>query len=159
MYIKTEGATAEVTNWNPRTEKHGEERVMAGDVDIRVDQPVEILEQIVVDKADFRKLLYKNNGELRALCLKPLQFHREFKAMELIFFDEDVNIVLKVYAKKVKGLVAEIEAGYRVKLKFQAQVEVNEDESGELHGMSVMSGVAIELKAGGGQADLEEAAA
>ncbi len=159
MHIKTEGATAKITNWNPRTERHGEQEIMAGDIDIRTNQPVEVLEQIVVDKADFKTFLYKNNGEVKAFCLKPFQFHREFKDMELAFLNEDDEVMLSVHASKVRNFVAEVEAGHRVILKFQAQIEVDRDESGEIHELETLQGISFELCEAGKQTDIEEAAA
>jgi hypothetical protein len=153
MYIKAEDA--EVTNWNPRTEKHGEEKIMAGDISIRVNLPVEILSEIAVDKVDFRKFMYKGDGELKSLCLEPLKFHREFDDMEMTLELGEDN-VLSLAAEKVKDLVAKVEAGYRVTLSLKVQVQVDERASGELHGAAAMSGVGIELQKGGKQMDLED---
>ena len=158
MHIKTEGATAKITNWNPRTERHGEEEVMAGDIDIVTNQPVEVLGDIAVDLVDWRGFLYKDSGEVRSLCLEPLRFHREFTEMELAFLaaNEDDDVVLSVHVNKVKKIVAEIENGYRVNLKFQAQVEVDRDESGAIHELEVVQGVAFELQKADKQADIED---
>lgn len=156
MQIHTDDYTGEVKKWNARTERHGDERVMAGDIGVVVNVPIDTVEQVPVDKVDFKKIFYKGDGALKATCLDKLTFHREYEDMTLkLTFEDDSE--LNLHAERVKKIVAELQPGYRALLSFQVQITVDEGESGAIHAATTAGGVMVSMSKGG-QKDIEDAA-
>jgi len=155
MKFETE-MNAEVTKYNPRKELHGDEGVMAGDINITANLPVSVLSLIAVDEFDFEAVLYNDNEELKQLCFNRLDFFREFDDMRLeLTLDEDTDPII-MNNVKIKKLSAELLPGKRVDLSFQAQMHPNEEESGELHVSMLKAGVRVSVSNQSGQSDIED---
>ena len=150
-------AVGKVTKYNPRRELHGDEGVLAGDIDVTVNLPIEALDQITVDESNFKAMLYKEHGDPKQLCLKKLEFFREFADMriELALGPEPEREKIVLNEVKIKKFVADVLPRHRVDLSFQVQLHPNERESGELHSVYVREAVGINVTPGSGQLDIE----
>lgn len=120
-----------LTSVNLRAEKHGEDQVPATDVNLDANMPVEFLDEISVDKIDWKGMLYTKDGEIKGHCIHTINFHREYQEQELhIYINEKKP--LKFVDVNIKKIKAEPAQGHRIILKMQAQVHPTKAQNGEL---------------------------
>lgn len=135
MNLKIEETTMEVTNINTKTENHGDEVILATDVDVSVNLPVEFLAKFSDTDKDWAKtwktLLWNKDGEITGHCLSNIEFHHEFKDHTVLIRDEDGE-TMELEKAKIRKFRAEPLPGYRVNLKFQMRVYPDKVQNGEL---------------------------
>lgn len=153
--IRTE---VKITNYNPRTEGNGDELVMAGDLKVEMNVPLDVLEQIPVDKVGFKKLMYKDSGDLKGVCFDSIAFHREYNDVDVALVSEQWEDPIKLFNCTIKKINATFLPGFRATLRVTVQMHPDTEMSGELHEATTMRDLRIVTMPAGGQMDLEEQA-
>lgn len=127
--------TCEIQNVNPRTEKHGDDDVLA--IDIKCQATVDASELIQlfgfnVSPDDFKSLFWNESG------------HPKFAAEHAIKFDRKLeNIEVKIsesFIEKPKDVLfeydtANLNEGHTFKTTFTVQCQVTEKQAGKLCGL------------------------
>jgi hypothetical protein len=142
---------AEITNLNPRIEKHGkEEKVLGYDISIKCETTHEILEHLGVhEKFDYKSLLYKEDGSLRPHMINFISFERAFENQTLtIDLDLVSEQVMTFYKAKLKGFKAKPVFGGLVRLEFKAQMQPCPSEVEFLNRAILCQNVNIEVLPG-----------
>lgn len=149
MNLEINSMAMSVNNVNTTTESHGTEQVLATDISITANLPVEALakfsetDQNWADK--WKKILWNKEGEITGHCLKHLEFHHEYKDHILNIDDEDEHTM--VFEKvKISKFQAEPLPGHRINLKFQVRVHPNKQQNGELTALQKQETVAQIIK-------------
>lgn len=135
MNLEISKMTMKVTNVNTTTETHGTEQVLATDISLLANLPVEDLEKFSeTDKGWAKKwenLLWNKEGEITGHCLKYLGFDHEYKDHILIIEDEEEE-TMEFNDVKINKFQAEPLPGKRINLTFQVRVHPSKQQNGEL---------------------------
>lgn len=131
MQIILDELDAAVTNINLRREKHGDDRVIAVDLNVTVEVSPKVLDQLSANTEEsFEKILYSDNGNLKQSTLDKLEFNTEFenhvvklnsRALEDDYakeFDDAKLVKFKAIPKN----------GHIISLTFQIQLHPSEDQ-------------------------------
>lgn len=149
-------ANATLRNWNPRSERHGEDRAMAGDVAFIVAQPNAVLEHF---DSNLRPALFRQvrSGEQQRLDgedawtgvllpkVKPLRWDEEWPGYRLEIC-EGLGLTEPLIFEDVtvrKFSFAPVEGG-TVNIGFSVIVHPDAPESGQLHALQ-LSEVVVSL--------------
>lgn len=148
LELELSEAKAFINNFNPRAEKHGEERVPAGDVSFTVTTDSDPLAHFA---PDLKAFLFNANGPRDLADGEPLRFPR---AAPIHWDDEMTGATLRIYCGIGKPLefadatlnkfVIEGREGGAVLLHFRAQLHPDERQSGRLAGL-IQQEVTIDL--------------
>lgn len=135
MNLEIENMEMKVTNVNTKTENHGDEIVLATDISLMANMPVEALSKFSEADKDWAKqwraLIWNDKGEITGHCLSHLGFHHEFSEHTVKIMDEEQKI-MEFHDVRVNNFAAEPMPGYRVNLKFQLRVHPSKHQNGEL---------------------------
>lgn len=135
MNLEINEMTMEVTNINTGTENHGDEVVLATDISLLANLPVEALSKFSDTDKDWEKiwksLLWNKKGEITGHCLSHIEFQHEFVEHIVRIHDEDGN-VMEFSEARIRKFMAVPLPGYRISLKFQARVHPDKRQNGEL---------------------------
>jgi len=131
MYFVISGIEGSITSLNPRPENKGKtEKVLAYDIDLKLEANVGILEQLAVnEKVNYAEFFFNEKGEVRHTGIDKIVFNRDFE-------DQWLDIQLDVVTEqkeafgplKLKKFTAIPVFGHRVVLTFQAQTKPRDEE-------------------------------
>jgi len=135
MNLEINEMTMEVTNINTGVENHRDETVLATDISLSANLPVDALSKFSDTDKDWAKvwksLLWNNKGEITGHCLSHIEFQHEFTDHTVRIQDEDSN-TMEFASARVRKFTAAPLPGYRINLKFQVRVHPDKRENGEL---------------------------
>ena len=147
MNIQIEEDEMTVKNYNGTTEKRGNDDVLATDLNLSVNKPVDFLGKFSESDKDWPKiwksLLWNDKGEITGHGLKHIEFNQEFSGHRITVRDEEEKEMVFEDCK-VKKFHAEPLPGFRIDLKFQIRLYPTKQQNGELSALqNRTTGVAI----------------
>lgn len=146
--INLEKSNAAITSVNQRAEKHGDEKKIAVDIDIRTEIDVEFLNQLAIgdDICEYGSLLYDEKGNVKTLGIKSITLDREYKDHTAIITLEDLqDSSVTLIEVKVKKFSAVPVYGKRVMLGLQIQCMPDDEQLVFLAHAMTKSSVIVEI--------------
>jgi len=156
MQLLLEEIEGKATNVNLRREKHGDDRVVAIDVNFVLEVSPAILDQLSANTEEkFEKILYSENGNLKQSTLDGMNFNTEFDNHVVILNSSiDENYAKEFDDAKLCKFKASPRNGHIIDLSFQVQLHPSEEQIHWLTDGYVRELWTIEVK-GSKQMDLE----
>lgn len=145
--IKLNKQYATATNLNIRIEKHGDEKVIALDVDFKMLVKVGWLNKLAIDtESDYDSLMFETNGEVKLTSIGKIEFTSEFEEHGFIVTMDNKNkktITLEdVTIKKFRAIP---EFGHKVTVKFQVQCHPTGAQHDFLRNLATKEGAFIKI--------------
>jgi hypothetical protein len=120
MPFKLKKTSAQVKNWNPRVENHGDEPMLASDVTFLISAPAGILAEIAGEDGIFDSLLWNADGMVRDLKFSAIAFDISYEAYKITLFANGGETTFgDIHMRKFKAYPKD---GRRIELKFQVQI-------------------------------------